>query len=291
MPLDQKTLLVRTGSAIVFGILMLAGLLGPFWGFGLLVLLIHFLCLREAFQLFNRILKQPPAVGTEFIAQLFGLGLLIAMMVPILLQTPFFSTPSEAATHAIPEIFSNFWIAGLVLYPALLLLGTALSKKVTPIAAAEAFTGHLYITLSMALLLLLRVADSAFPVILITAIWMNDSFAYLCGSLFGRTPMTSISPKKTWEGTLGGAVLTLAAGASVSYFMPQYSYKLTMGLALCAALPGNLGDLLESRLKRLAGVKDSGAIMPGHGGALDRFDSLLIATPFAFCYLYLLDML
>lgn len=291
MPLDKKTLLVRTGSAVVFGAIMLAGLLGPLWAFALLALLIHFLCLSEAFRLFDAILKQRPAFATQFIAQVCGLLFLIALMLPILLQRPFFSTPDEVATHAMPRMLPGFFAVALLLYPAVLLLQTALSKTTTPIAAASAFTGHLYITLPLSLLFLLRVADGAFPIILIAAIWINDTFAYLSGSLIGRTQMTEISPKKTWEGTLGGALLTVAAAAVFSYFQPQYSYTLTIGLALCAALPGTLGDLLESRLKRLAGVKDSGAIMPGHGGALDRFDSLLIATPFAFCYLYLIELL
>ena len=270
---------------------MLAGLLGPIWAFTLLALLIHYLCLREFFRLFDGILKRPSALSTQFIAQVCGLLFLIALMLPILLQRPFFSTPDEVATHAMPRMLPGFFAVALLLYPAILLLQTALSKNNTPIAAAGAFTGHLYITLSLALLLLLRVADGAFPVLLIVSIWINDSFAYISGSLIGRTQMTEISPKKTWEGTLGGAALTVAAAAVFSYFQPQYPYALTIGLALCAALPGTLGDLLESRLKRLADVKDSGNIMPGHGGALDRFDSLLIAAPFAFCYLYLVGML
>lgn len=291
LPLDKKTFLVRTGSAVIFGIVMLGGLVGPLWAFTLLVLFVHYLCLREFFRLFDAILKQPPALTTQFIAQVCGLLFLLALMLPILLQRPFFSTPDEVATHAMPRMLPGFFAVALLLYPALVLLQTALSKKNTPITAAGTFTGHLYITLSLSLLLLLRVADNAFPILLIVSIWINDSFAYIAGSLIGRTPMTEISPKKTWEGTLGGAFLTVAAAALFSFFQPQYSYTVTIGLALCAALPGTLGDLLESRLKRLAGVKDSGNIMPGHGGALDRFDSLLIATPFAFCYLFLVGML
>ncbi len=291
MPLDKKTFLVRTGSALVFGVIMLAGLLGPLWAFALLVLLIHFLCLREAFRLFDAISGQPPAFSTQFIAQVCGLLFLLALILPIVLQRPFFTTPDEVATHAMPRMLPGFFGVALLLYPALLLLQTALSKTATPVAAAGAFMGHLYITLSLSLLLLMRVAGDAFPILLIVFIWVNDSLAYISGSLIGRTQMTTISPKKTWEGTLGGALLTVLAAAAFSYFQPHYSYTLTIGLALCAAIPGTLGDLLESRLKRLAGVKDSGAIMPGHGGALDRFDSLLIATPFAFCFLYLAGLL
>ncbi len=117
-------------------------------------------------------------------------------------------------------------------------------------------------------------------------IWMNDTMAYLVGSLIGKTPFSEISPKKTWEGTAGGALLTILGAAVWGYYSPYYKMADWMMLALCAAVAGTAGDLLESRLKRLANVKDSGSIMPGHGGALDRFDSLLAAVPFAYCYAY-----
>ena len=116
--------------------------------------------------------------------------------------------------------------------------------------------------------------------------WMNDTMAYLVGSIIGRTPFSKISPKKTWEGTAGGALLTLAGAAVWGFYSPYYTMVDWIVLALCASVAGTAGDLLESRLKRLADVKDSGAMMPGHGGALDRFDSLLVAIPFAFSYAY-----
>lgn len=115
-------------------------------------------------------------------------------------------------------------------------------------------------------------------------IWMNDTMAYLVGSFIGKTPFSKISPKKTWEGTAGGAILTIVGAAVWGYYSPYYQMVDWMALALCASVAGTAGDLFESKLKRLADVKDSGAMMPGHGGALDRFDSLLVATPFAFCY-------
>lgn len=128
------------------------------------------------------------------------------------------------------------------------------------------------------------------PCVIIGAIWINDTMAYLVGSIFGKTPLSSISPKKTWEGTLGGIVLCIALVVWITH-----SLEMTIGLpnqhwaaigAICA-IAGTAGDLLESKLKRMANVKDSGSLMPGHGGFLDRFDSLLVAIPFVWLYLQL----
>ncbi len=114
-------------------------------------------------------------------------------------------------------------------------------------------------------------------------IWVNDSFAYLVGSTVGKTKLFErISPKKTVEGTLGGLVFTLLAG----YILSQNSEELTLVqwivLSLVIVITGSIGDLIESKFKRVAGVKDSGAILPGHGGLLDRLDSLIFAAPFAY---------
>lgn len=114
-------------------------------------------------------------------------------------------------------------------------------------------------------------------------IWVNDSFAYLVGKSIGRTKLfPSVSPKKTVEGTLGGFIFSLAA----AYFMSKYEANLSLSqwliLASVIVLTGSLGDLIESKFKRAAGVKDSGAILPGHGGMLDRLDSLIFAAPFAY---------
>ncbi|MBT8234734.1 MAG: phosphatidate cytidylyltransferase [Bacteroidia bacterium] len=120
-------------------------------------------------------------------------------------------------------------------------------------------------------------------------VWVNDSFAYMVGSLFGRNKLfPAVSPKKTIEGSIGGMVFALVA----AYILAQYDSLLTLPqwlvLALIVISMGDLGDLVESKLKRQAGVKDSGAILPGHGGMLDRLDSLIFAAPFAFLMLNLI---
>lgn len=164
--------------------------------------------------------------------------------------------------------------------------------------------GIVYLSLSWALFIDLKAYDPIataaatsiplLPLFVLGCMWINDTMAYLVGSFIGRTPFSAISPKKTWEGTLGGLLLTvLIAGSLLPRFLahrlspgalmplaPQDGYL----LALLAAVFGTAGDLFESKLKRMAGVKDSGQIMPGHGGWLDRFDSLLWATPVIWIY-------
>ncbi len=127
-----------------------------------------------------------------------------------------------------------------------------------------------------------------FPLVIIASLWINDTMAYIIGSLIGKTQMSKISPKKTWEGTIGGIILSIAVIFLLSYYILHYeifSYRLLI-IAAIASTAGTFGDLFESKLKRMAGVKDSGHIMPGHGGFLDRFDSLLAATPFVWLYVY-----
>lgn len=120
-------------------------------------------------------------------------------------------------------------------------------------------------------------------------IWVNDTFAYLTGMLLGRHKMwVRHSPKKTWEGTIGGALFCVAAAIGTAFL--QIDIVLPLGgwivIGVVVAAMGTLGDLVESMFKRTCGVKDSGTIMPGHGGILDRFDSLLFAVPVVWLFVY-----
>ena len=117
-------------------------------------------------------------------------------------------------------------------------------------------------------------------------VWVNDTFAYLVGKNFGKQKLfPSVSPKKTVEGFLGG----LFFACITSYFIAEYSYTLRFTywliLAIIVSVFGTIGDLIESKFKRQAGVKDSGVIMPGHGGLLDRLDSIIFAAPFIYLFL------
>ncbi|NBW93163.1 MAG: phosphatidate cytidylyltransferase [Bacteroidetes bacterium] len=118
-------------------------------------------------------------------------------------------------------------------------------------------------------------------------IWATDTGAYYTGKAMGKTPFApTISPNKTWEGTVGGCTLAiLVAIAFKVWWLPMLGWTDVVVLALVGGCWGQLGDLLESSLKRSAGVKDSGSFLPGHGGALDRFDSLIFSTPLYWIYL------
>ena len=118
-------------------------------------------------------------------------------------------------------------------------------------------------------------------------LWMNDTMAYVWGRMLGKHPIwPSVSPAKTWEGALGGALFTVGLAMIFSRFLPQLSLWEWTGFAIVVILFGSLGDFLESWIKRKAGVKDSGRLLPGHGGILDRFDSFLLSVPFVSIFLY-----
>ncbi|MFI3323943.1 MAG: phosphatidate cytidylyltransferase [Rikenellaceae bacterium] len=119
--------------------------------------------------------------------------------------------------------------------------------------------------------------------------WANDSFAYLVGISIGRHVMfPRISPKKSWEGLVGGILGAFLFGLGIAWLSGS-SYLVWGGVAILAAMAGVLGDLVESMFKRSVDIKDSGDLIPGHGGWLDRFDAFLISTPVVFVYLYILN--
>lgn len=278
MALHFPTFFKRLGSAIVFSIIMMAGLLGNVWAFVALVGLIMLLCIREYTSLFKKIFySEEEQTTTLDIAQVIFIGVAYC----------FFS--SSTILFFQPEFQ---WAATIllvlgILAITILFLRTILKEPIN-IQKWNLFSSSLlYIVMPIIMLLYLRSLSLSIPLALILMIWMNDTMAYLVGSFIGKTPFSKISPKKTWEGTMGGMVLTLIGAAVWGYYSPYYRMIDWMALALCAAIAGTIGDLFESKLKRLAGVKDSGTMMPGHGGALDRFDSLLVATPFAFGYAYI----
>jgi len=172
-----------------------------------------------------------------------------------------------------------------------------LVKKIYPVSyIVISLSGLFYITLPVALLLYMRLernitSDDNFlkviPCGIIFSIWINDTMAYVTGSLIGKTSLSKISPKKTWEGTIGGGLLCIVIIALTGSATGYYHVTNWIIIASCCAVFGTFGDLLESKLKRMANVKDSGSMMPGHGGFLDRFDSLLVATPFVALYYFL----
>lgn len=136
-----------------------------------------------------------------------------------------------------------------------------------------------------------------YPMLIFILIWINDTFAYLCGITFGKHKMSPRhSPNKTWEGTLGGALFCIAAAVLLGNLINfsdvsiRWESFIWLPLGVIVALFGTMGDLVESMFKRYVGVKDSGKLMPGHGGLLDRFDSLIMVLPFATLYASLINL-
>ncbi len=130
--------------------------------------------------------------------------------------------------------------------------------------------------------------NPAFLLAYFTMIWANDSGAYIIGSLIGKHKLFErISPKKTWEGFLGGIFFTLVAAFIISTILSQIVLIHWLAVGLITSVFGTFGDLIESQLKRSVAIKDSGKIMPGHGGILDRFDSIMLSAPIIFVYLML----
>lgn len=127
-----------------------------------------------------------------------------------------------------------------------------------------------------------------FILALFVLIWLNDTGAYLIGSMLGKHRLFArISPKKSWEGFFGGLAVAVLGSQLLATLDPLYSHLQWMGLAIVVVAFGTWGDLIESLLKRTIGVKDSGNLLPGHGGMLDRFDSLLLAAPASYIYIEL----
>ena len=126
-----------------------------------------------------------------------------------------------------------------------------------------------------------------FPLAFLILLWSNDTGAYLVGRQFGKTKLFERhSPKKTWEGLFGGIVISAIAAFIISHYYNDIPWKQWVSVAILISCVGTLGDLVESMFKRSINVKDSGGILPGHGGLLDRFDGLLLAAPIVYVYLY-----
>ncbi|MEO6453003.1 MAG: phosphatidate cytidylyltransferase [Ginsengibacter sp.] len=223
MPFNISIFKTRALTAIVFVVIMLAGLLWNQWSFILLFIIIHFGCWYEFIKLIKKIhLKN------------YGYYLpagLLYITVPVLMIIDLSNPPFRY------DIIKGDFLPVI-------------------------------------------------PCIIIFSIWINDTMAYMVGSFIGKTPLSKISPKKTWEGTLGGAVLCIGLMGLTGWYTKLHHFRDWIIIALICAVFGTLGDLLESKLKRMAAVKDSGSIMPGHGGFLDRFDSALVAIPFVWLFVY-----
>lgn len=198
----------------------------------------------------------------------------------------------------IPYLLTVVWLFVSELY----------TRAVNPIDNwAYTMLSQMYIALPLSMInvLAFQTADGMvmynrlLPLSIFIFLWTNDSGAYCCGSLLGKHKLfPRVSPGKSWEGSVGGGILVLVVAAAIAVFgsgedsgTSMVELLRWMGLGLVVVVFGTLGDLVESLFKRTIGIKDSGNILPGHGGMLDRFDSTLMAVPAAVVYLYTFEMI
>lgn len=282
----MNTFLKRSLTAIIFAVVMLTGLLWSYETFTLLFLLItigsawEYDRLIGRFRIYNRI----SAMGYRWISTLCS----------TLVYTSFYLT---VLTHSL------VWLSAL---PACLFIFFSvelfsLTDRSIQNIALNVF-GVLYTAIPFGLLHLivdLHQNDTAmwFPgqvniiLSLLLLIWVNDTFAYIGGSLIGRHKLfPAHSPKKSWEGFVIGMIGSMTAAFIINkWLLNEFDIQLPILLAFVAAVVGTTGDLFESMIKRNAGVKDSGSLMPGHGGFLDRFDAFLFTIPFVFILMLILN--
>lgn len=283
----MKNFIVRAITGALFVAIMVAGLLDPTAMIGLFALITG-LALWEYTGLVNNIEN---VCINRFISTVAGVYLFVA----------------------IAGINSGIIQTNAVFVPYLLtvvyLFISELYARNTNAINDWAYTmlGQMYIALPLAMINVLAFRQSPdglitynflLPLSVFVFLWINDTGAYCTGSLIGRHKLfPRISPGKTWEGSVGGGLLVVAVAAVIGYWdnrlmgMAGLSVAAWMGLGLVIVVFGTWGDLVESLFKRTLGVKDSGRMLPGHGGMLDRFDSSLMAIPAAVIYLYSITLL
>jgi phosphatidate cytidylyltransferase len=274
----MEGLLKRAFTALVFVLVMLGGLFGGRYSFALLFAVITALCLWEYLGLvLDRHSRR------DLWRKLLGVGMgLVPFIMATVVQLNLIDNPEDfiliSALLFSPFIFTAF------IYE--LYMGS--EQPFTNIAFI--FLGLIYIGVPFALLDLIAFngehfyANTVFGLLLMS--WANDTGAYLVGSQFGKHRLFErISPKKTWEGTIGGMVITLLLAFGLHFVFDELRMVDWLVIGTIVAIFGTLGDLVESMLKRSVHIKDSGTLLPGHGGILDRFDGFIFILPFVAAYL------
>lgn len=281
----MNNFVVRTITGVLFVAIIVAGFLDP-TGMVALFALVTGLTVWEFTGLVN---ERAGVTVNRFISTVAGVYFFLAMA-----GTCSGFTPS---TVFIPYLITIVYLLVAELY----------AKQEDPIHDwAYTMMSQMYVALPFSLLNMLafRAAPEGImyiytlPLSVFVFLWINDSGAYCCGSLFGKHKLfPRVSPGKSWEGSIGGGVFVIAAAVLVWYLTDTYDMNPTgmtalewIGLGLTVVMFGTWGDLVESLFKRTLGIKDSGNILPGHGGMLDRFDSSLLAIPAAVIYLFTITL-
>lgn len=277
----KSNFIQRAITGVIFVAVLIGCILGGPLSFGILFALISALSINEFCNLVNH------EEGVQVNKPICILG-------GIFLFLCFFY-------YGINPAQTGIFIPYLALFIYLMVSELYLKKKNPLNNWAYAMLSQMYIALSFALLNVLAfhsdetTSISQYNAILPLSIfifnWVNDTGAYCTGMLFGKHRLFErISPKKSWEGSIGGGVFCIVASLVLAHFFPFMSIGVWMGLALTVVVFGTWGDLTESLMKRHLGIKDSGNVLPGHGGMLDRFDSAILAIPAAVVYLYVVSL-
>ncbi|MGH1435777.1 MAG: phosphatidate cytidylyltransferase [Lewinella sp.] len=275
---SMQGLLRRGATAAIFVVVMLAGLFGGPYSFVLLFAIITGICLWEYLGMV--LIKD---TRRDKIRKIVGL---IMGILPVVL-----SAMTNLEVIKDPETFVIF--TSLLFSPFIFMafIYELFTKSDQPFAnIAYIVLGIIYIGVPFALLDFIAFdgehfyANTVFGILVLT--WMNDTGAYLVGSRFGKTPLLPrVSPKKTWEGSIGGGVITFISALILYFTINELRIVDWLVLAAIVSIFASLGDLVESLLKRSVDMKDSGTLLPGHGGLLDRFDGFIFCLPFAAAYL------
>lgn len=271
MAFDIKKFTTRALSAVVFVVVLLGSVLWHYASFSVFFLVVSLWGLHEFYQLSSRLGYSPYRYAGFIAAAFLYLSFVNAEML------------GSYSTYLIPPFII------LLIVPVLMVMAVFDQHKFPVQNALFTIGGLVYAVLPFSLLHQLVIEDEGIlaftPGILIGVIlliWSNDTFAYLGGSFFGKNKMIErVSPGKTWEGTIIGVLVTFGLSFLLPHLIAGSNAIYWMVCGLLVPVLATLGDLLESLMKRYAGVKDSGNIMPGHGGILDRFDSLIFVSPFA----------
>ena len=274
MAFNLQTFITRTITATVFVAVLLTCICVNFYTLAGLFFVVSVWGLHEFYQISIKLKAQPDIFLGISLAILLYTGVFLS-----LLGNNF-------------QVFSELVIYGAVFVSSLIFIRSLfLNIENTIQNIAFTFLGIIYAVVPFLLLLKTTFLNSnsqfSFDAVLgmILLIWANDASAYIVGSFFGKHKLYErISPGKTWEGTIGAAILTILCAIPVHYWFPEIKMWSWMVIAFIVAFFGTVGDLIESMLKRQAGIKDSGKIMPGHGGILDRFDSLIFVSPIVYLF-------
>lgn len=293
MALNFKTFTTRTLTASVFVAVLLTCICGNYASFTGLFLIVSIWGLFEFYQLAEKLGAKPyKLLGYTIGICLFCYSILansvLGLCYPVEKLLPFifvfiFCVFIIALFDQDQNTILNisFTLAGLVyaVIPFMILVNIACIDKVFTFNHP---TGNYFYDMAP--------YNYHYVLGIILLIWASDVCAYLVGSLIGKNKLyESISPGKTWEGCIGATILTIGCSFLIAHWFPELALKHWIVISIIVSVFGTIGDLVESMLKRQANVKDSGKIMPGHGGILDRFDSLIFVSPFIYTYLILIQ--